>query len=122
MSYRILLILILSLSSCAVGSISYEGSLTQKGNAIKASIEGTTGANFNLYLNDELVGEMKYLKSDGMKSQTYEPLETKFGIVRMVNNIKWTLTDTKYSYDFYINDVYVGRIIKEFGGLGQGPK
>ena len=63
--------------------------------------EPSKGRNFNLYLNDELVGELKFLERDGMKSQTFEPLKTKYGIVRMVNKIKWTITDSKFSYDFY---------------------
>ena len=44
-----------------------------------------------IYINDELVGELKFLERDGMKSQTFEPLKTKYGVVRMVNKINGLL-------------------------------
>jgi hypothetical protein len=102
-------------------SITYNGQLTQNGKAIKVALEG--GRNQpSIFLNDEFIGKLKPIEKEFMKKYTYEKVQTKFGVLQVILKIKWTLTDNKEVYDFYIDEEYTGSVTVEYGGLGQGPK
>lgn len=104
-------------------SITYNGQLTQNGKAIKVAIEhGFAGNQIGVFLNDEFIGKLKPIESEWNKKYTYEKVQTKFGVLQIINNVKWTISDTKDVYDFYLDEEYTGTVTVEYGGLGQGPK
>jgi len=102
-------------------SITHNGQLTQNGKAIKVALEGGRGGP-SIFLNDEFVGKLKTIESEYMKKYTYEKIQTKFGVLQVICKVKWTLSDSKDVYDFYLDEEYTGSITVEYGGLGQGPK
>ena len=99
------------------------GTLTKDGTAYIISITQTDfiltegSSPYEVFINGLSVGKIK-LVDKTMTKHTYEPLKTKFGVLRAETIINFRFTGDIATFDFYLDDSYAGSI-KMAGGYGD---
>lgn len=104
------------ISACATitsGNIVVNGSAEQI-SLKEHSVNGVTLEGYDIYINSEYVGRAQRLGPDGsvftMSNVRYAPVNTRYGVVEIIQKFHTGTTGTVTSFDVKINNKFVGNI------------
>lgn len=108
----IFLSLLLALASCV--TTAWDGTLTQNGKAIKITIKegGIPVTHFEVSLNGEYIGNAELVEQK-MSKHSFSTLNTKFGVLKLIRNIRWNMAGDRIGFDCYLDDEFVGTVVTQ---------